>query len=212
VNIKSLRLAGLPLLGAGLLLVTGSVARADDPAAEFSIEAGPAFGQARLSGGDADLLGAAAGLKWEVGELLFSNFSLRADYLYLNSQDAQPFRRDQLDVDARFGVSLTGFLNPYLGVGLSMARTESLSYTPETDWTPGYGLSAGIGITIIPGLLHTTPAVRYAEFESLRTMTYTLDTAFHFTVIGVGLRLNYEDNLSRDAQLTTGILYAALRF
>ena len=58
------------------------------------------------------------------------------------------------------------------------------------DW------GAGVGITILPGLLHMTPALRYAEFEDLRTMTYTLDTALHFTMVGVGLRLNYEDNLS----------------
>jgi opacity protein-like surface antigen len=200
------------MLGAALLLATGSVAWADDPSTEFAVEAGPAFGQARLPGGDADLLGVAAGMKWEVGKLLFSNFSLRADYLHLDSQDTQPFRRDELDVDARFGASLTGFLNPYIGAGLSVARNDALSYTPEENWTPGYGLSAGLGITIIPGLLHTTPSVRYAEFTDLRTVTYTLDTAFHFTLIGVGIRLNYEDNLSRDAQLATGIVYATVRF
>lgn len=200
------------LFGAGLLFALVSPVRAEDPATKFSIEAGPALGRANVPGGDIDLAGLAVGGKWEVGELLFSKFSLRADYLHLDSQDTLPFQRDELDVDARFGVSLTGFLNPYVGAGLSVARNEAFAYTPEDDWTPGFGLGAGIGITILPGLLHTTPSVRYADFEDLRTMTYTLDTALHFTLLGVGLRLDYEDNLSRDGDMFRGVLYAAVRF
>jgi opacity protein-like surface antigen len=200
------------LLGAGLLCATVSQVMAEDPATSFSIEAGPALGQASVPGGDIDLAGLAVGAKWEVCELLFSKFSLRADYLHLDSQDTAPFQRDELDVDARFGMSFVGFLNPYIGAGISVARNDAFAYTPEDDWTPGFGLGAGIGITILPGLLHTTPSVRYADFKDLRTMTYTLDTALHFTIIGVGLRLDYEDNLSRDADMFRGVLYAAVRF
>lgn len=204
---------GGAVLGAGLILVTASSRlAAEDPATAFAVEVGPALGQLNTPGGDADLAGYGAGFKWELGELLMTHLSLRADYVHLDSQDNLPFKRDELDVDARFGISLVGFLNPYVGAGLSVARNESLAYTPEDDWTPGYGLGAGVGITILPGLLHTTPAVRYAEFENLRTMTYSLDTALHFTLIGVGVRLNYEDNLSRDAQIASGLLYAMVRF
>lgn len=195
-----------------LLLATTPMLHAGDPATEFSIEAGFALGRLDMPGGDADLTGAAAGLQWELGKLLIADCSLRADYVHLESQDNLAFQRDELDVDARFGVSVLGFLKPYVGAGLSVARNESLGYTPKDDWTVGYGLGAGVGITLIPGLLHTTPAVRYAEFKNLRTMTYTLDTALHFTVVGVGLRVSYEDNLSRDANVTTGILYVAFRF
>lgn len=203
----------LVVLGAGLLLLaTASPLWAEDPATTFSIEAGPALGRASVPGADIDLAGVGAGLKWEVGELLMTHLSLRADYLHLDSQDSQPFQRDELDVDARFGISLIGFLNPYVGAGLSVARNESFAYTPEDDWTPGYGLSAGVGITILPGLLHMTPAVRYAEFEDLRTMTYSLDTALHLSLLGVGVRLDYEDNLSRDAQIASGVLYVSVRF
>lgn len=210
---KSFGGTSFAVLGAGLMLLAASSRLgAEDPAAAFSIEAGPALGRFDAPGGDADLVGFGAGAKWEVGKLLLADFSLRADYLHLESQDNQPFKRDELDVDACFGLALIGFLNPYVGAGLSVARNESPAYTPEDDWTPGYGLSAGVGITILPGLLHTTPAVRYAEFEDLRTMTYSLDTALHFTVIGVGVRLDYEDNLSRDAQIASGVLYATVRF
>jgi opacity protein-like surface antigen len=200
------------LLGAGLWFAPVAPVRADDPATKFTVEAGPAIGRASVPGGDIDLLGLAVGGKWEVGELLFSHLSLRADYLHLDSQDTLPFQRDELDVDARFSLSFFGFLNPYVGAGASLARNESLAYTPEDGWTPGWGLGAGIGFTILPGLLHTTPSVRYAEFEDLRTMTYTLDTALHFTIVGVGLRLDYEDNLSRDGDMFRGVLYAAVRF
>ena len=44
------------------------------------------------------------------------------------------------------------------------------------------------------------------------TITYSLDTALHFTLIGVGLRLDYEDNQTRDAQLGTATVYAGFRF
>lgn len=203
---------GATWLAVGLSLAAVAPSAADDPATTFSIEAGPALGQVRVPGADIDLTGVAVGAKWEVGEFLFSHLSLRADYLHLDSQDSIPFQRDELDVDARFSLSLLGFLNPYVGAGLSVARNEAFSYTPEDDWTPGYGLGAGVGITILPGLLHTTPAVRYAEFEDLRTMTYSLDTALHFTLVGVGVRLEYEDNLSRDAEMFRGVLYAAVRF
>ena len=195
-----------------ILLAAGSRLAAEDPATTFSVEAGPALGRVSVPGGEIDLAGVGAGMKWEVGEFLFSHLSLRADYLHLDSQDSLPFQRDEMDVDARFSMSFVGFLNPYIGAGLSVARNESFAYTPEDDWTPGYGLSAGVGITILPGLLHTTPAVRYAQFEDLQTMTYTLDTALHFTLIGVGLRLDYEDNLSRDGEMFRGLLYAAVRF
>lgn len=200
------------MLAGGLWLVAVSSSLADDPATTFSIEAGPALGQVSLPGADIDLAGVGVGAKWELGEVLFSHLGLRADYLHLDSQDSIPFQRDELDVDARFSLSLLGFLNPYVGAGLSVARNEALTYTPEDDWTPGYGLGAGVGITILPGLLHTTPAVRYAEFEDLRTMTYSLDTALHFTLVGVGVRIEYEDNLSRDAEMFRGVLYAAVRF
>jgi opacity protein-like surface antigen len=185
---------------------------AEDPATKFSVEAGPALGQANMPGGDADLLGFAAGVKWELGEVLISHLTLCADYIHLESEDAVPFQRDKLDVDARFGFTLGGFLNPYVSAGLSAAQNEAPAYTPEDDWKPGYGLGAGVGITILPKLLHTTPSVRYAEFEDLRTMTYTLDTEVHFSLLGVGLRLDYEDNLSRDGDIITGVLYASLRF
>lgn len=196
----------------GLCCALGASARADDPATDFAVEAGPALGKADMPGGDADLLGFAAGAKWEVGEVLIAHLTLRADYVHLESQDNVPFQRDELDVDARFGFSLAGFLNPYVGAGLSVAQNEAPAYTPEDDWKPGYGLGAGVGITIVPKLLHTTPSVRYAEFEHLRTMTYTLDTEVHFSLLGVGLRLNYEDNLSRDGDIVSGVLYASLRF
>lgn len=206
----SSRLAGLC---AGLVLTAvHPVLHAADPAADVSIEAGVAVGRLDVPGDDADLLGAAAGLQWEVGKLLITDFSLRADLLHLESQDNTDFRRDELDVDARFSVSVLGFMKPYIGAGVSVVRNDSGTYTPEDDWTPGYGLGAGVGFTIIPKLLHTTPAVRYAQFEDLRTMTYSLDTALHFTVVGVGLRVGYEDNLSRDGNLATAVLYANLRF
>lgn len=212
MELKLSKTSGGMLLAGGLLLGAVSQCVADDPATTFSIEAGPALGQVSLPGADIDLAGFGVGAKWEVGEFLFSHLSLRADYLHLDSQDSIPFQRDELDVDARFSLSLLGFLNPYVGAGLSVARNEAFTYTPEDDWTPGYGLGAGLGITILPGLLHTTPAVRYAEFEDLRTMTYSLDTALHFTLVGVGVRLEYEDNLSRDAEMFRGVLYAAVRF
>jgi len=196
----------------GLCCMLGNSLRADDPATQFAVEAGPVVGKVDTSGGDADLLGFAAGLKWELGEVLISKLSLRADYVHLESQDSLPFQRDELSVDARFGFSLVGFLNPYVSAGLSVAQHEAPAYTPEDDWKPGYGLGAGVGITIVPKLLHITPSVRYAEFESLRTMTYTLDTEVHFTVFGVGLRVDYEDNLSRSGDIVSGVLYAALRF
>jgi len=206
---KHRRFAGLC---AGLALTTAPLLHAGDPATDFSVEGGFAVGQADMPGGDADLLGYAAGFQWEVGKLLITDFGLRADFVHLESQDNTAFRRNKLDLDARLGVSLIGFLNPYVAAGTSFASSEAPGYIPEDDWTLGYGLGAGVGITILPGLLHTTPSVRYAEFDDLRTMTYSLDTALHFTVIGVGLRLDYEDNLSRDGNIITGVLYAAFRF
>lgn len=208
---ESLRTLRLTLAIAAGLTATARL-HAEDPATDFAVEAGPALGQANMPGGDADLLGFAAGVKWEVGEVLISHLTLTADYVHLESQDNVQFQRDKLDVDGRFGFSLAGFLNPYVSAGLSVAQNEAPAYTPEDDWRPGYGLGAGVGITIIPKLLHTTPSVRYAEFEDLRTMTYTLDTEVHFSVFGVGLRLDYEDNFSRDGDIITGVLYASLRF
>src|SRR5689334_19828091 len=137
-------------LGAGL---AASSLYADDPATKFSIEAGPAWGQVTAGDNDGEVLGFAAGAKWEVGKLLISKLSLRGDYLHLESQDDLPFKRDELDVDARLTFSLLGFLSPYASAGLSVVRNDSAAYTPNDDWTPGYGLGAGVGITLLPGLL-----------------------------------------------------------
>jgi hypothetical protein len=76
----------------------------------------------------------------------------------------------------------------------------------------GGAAGAGVGITLIPALLHMTPSIRYVSYDSLETVTYALDTALHFTVVGVGLRLSYEDDRTHEAHLSTATLYAALRF
>jgi opacity protein-like surface antigen len=203
-----MRLA-LPLATLGMLCPT---LRADDPASDFTLEAGPTLGQLDASGTEADLQGFHAGLKWALTELGPFGLSLKADYLYLDSQDTFVFTRNQFDLDARLGMSLVGFLNPYVGAGASTVNIESPGYTAEDGWTPGFALGAGVGITILPGLLHTTPALRYVQYDRLETMTYSLDTALHFTVVGVGLLLQYEDNLDSDAQIAMGTIYAALRF
>jgi opacity protein-like surface antigen len=203
----------LPLLCAGLALtVTTAPLRAGDPATQFAVEGGFVTGTAELPGADADLRGFAAGFQWEVGELLFSDFSLRGDFVHLESENNVAFKRNKLDLDARATVTFIGFLNPYVGLGTSFAHSEAPGYIPEDKWTPGYALSGGVGITILPALLHTTPSLRYAHFEDLETLTYSLDTAFHFALFGVGVRLDYEDNLSRDGNIFTGVLYGTFRF
>lgn len=144
--------------------------------------------------------------------LLASASSLRADYRHLASTDGKGFHRDDADADLRFDVSVVGILTPFVSAGLSCDRSNTLAYNPEDGWDAGYTLGAGVGITVVPGFIHTTPSVRFVSSDRLDTVTYTLDTAAHFTLVGVGLRLSYEDNLSRSGSLTSAVLYATLRF
>jgi opacity protein-like surface antigen len=209
---SSFRRAARLALALATVMMLPPALRADDPGADFTLEAGPTLGQLDASGTEADLQGFHAGVKWELADLLMTGLSLKADYLHLESQDNFVFTRDQFDLDARLGMSLVGFLNPYLSAGASTVNIESPGYTAEDGWTPGYALGAGVGITILPALLHTTPAVRYVQYDQLETITYSLDTSLHFTVLGVGLLLQYEDNLDADAQIAMGTIYASLRF
>jgi opacity protein-like surface antigen len=196
---------------AGLVAsVTPAFLRADDPGTKMSIEAGVAYGKLEATGFDVDLKGAAAGFNFEIGKFLMTDLGLRADVSHLESNDDKtPFKRDLSSVDVRFGLSVVGILKPYVTAGGSYQRTEAAI---KGDWELGGALGAGLGVTLLPGLLHTTPSIRYVSYDNLETVTYALDTALHFTVVGVGLRLSYEDDRTNEAHLSTATLYAALRF
>ena len=211
MNSKTLRRLAA-LVSSALVFAAASSLRADDPAASRSLELGAAYGWLQQPGGNAELAGYAGSLKFNLGKLLISGLSLRTDYRHLASPDGKGFRRDDIDADLRLDVSVVGILTPYVSAGGSLDRSNTLAYNPENGWDAGYALGAGVGITVVPGFLHTTPSVRFVSSDRLNTMTYTLDTALHFTLVGVGLRVSYEDNLSRNGSLTSAVIYAALRF
>lgn len=198
-------------LFAGLAAVWASPClRADDTGTRMSIEAGLAYGKLEATGFDADLKGVAAGFSFELGKFLMTDLGVRADLSQLESNDDKsPFKRDLYSADIRFGLSVVGILKPYVTAGGSYQRSET---TIKGDWELGGALGAGLGVTVIPGLLHTTPSIRYVSYDNLETVTYALDTALHFTVVGVGLRLSYEDDRTHEGHLSTATLYAALRF
>ncbi|MFA6286827.1 MAG: hypothetical protein WC661_05520 [Opitutaceae bacterium] len=200
------------LVSSALALASASSLRADDPASDHSLEAGAAYAWLQQPGGNAELAGYAAGLKYNLGKLLVTGLGLRADYRHLASPDGKGFRRDDIDADLRLDVSVVGILAPYVSAGLSFDHANTLAYNPEDGWDAGYALGAGVGITLVPGFIHTTPSVRFVSSDRLDTATCTLDTAAHFTLVGVGLRVSYEDNLSRSGSLTSAVLYATLRF
>lgn len=196
---------------AGLIVVAASpFLRADDPGAKMSIEAGAAYGKLKATNLDLDLTGATAGLNLELGKFLVTDLGVRADFSHLESKDDRlPYERDLFGADVRFGLSVVGILKPYITAGASYQRNEAAL---TDDWKLGGALGAGLGITLVPGLLHTTPSIRYVGYDEFKTITYALDTALHFTVVGVGLRLSYEDDRTHEAHLSTATLYGALRF
>jgi opacity protein-like surface antigen len=210
---KTMKTLRTCLLAGLVAALTSPCLRADDPGARMSIEAGASYGQLDITGGTSELVGAAAALNFELGKFLMTDLGVRADYSYLESKDAGlSFKRELFDGDVRFGVSVVGIFKPYVSLGVSYHRYDAPGTFVENDWKVGGAAGAGVGITLIPKLLHITPSIRYVSYDSLETVTYALDTALHFSVLGVGLRLSYEDDRTHEAHLSTATLYAALRF
>ncbi len=200
------------LLASLVLIASAPLVRADDPASNTSFKVGASYGRISAPGLSTDVAGFGAGFNWELGEFLNTDLGWSVDYHHLESTGNKVFKRDDLDTDLRFGFGLMGIFKPYVAAGLSFDHNDAPAYTAQKDWTAGYALGGGVGITVVPGLLHTTPSVRYVNSNNLDTITYSLDTALHFSLVGVGLRLDYEDNQTRDGHLASAMVYAGLRF
>lgn len=176
----------------------------------FSID--PTAAWLKTSSGDADMAGIGGTAQFHIGELFVFDASLRGSYAYLTSTDSTDIERQDSDVDLVLSGSLLGFLVPYVTAGVSYDKTDAVTYSGSSDWDAGLALGAGVEITVIPKLLSVTPAIRYVEAEHTDTVTYSLDAQFHLSLIALGARASYEDNLSRDGDYTTVAAYASFRF
>jgi len=195
---------------AAALSATLSLSAADNEKTSFSVA--PTAAWLETSAGDIDLAGMGGTAQLHLGELLIFDASLRGSYAYLTATDSSDVERQDGDVDLVLSGSLLGFLVPYATAGVSYDKTDAIAYSGSSDWDAGLALGAGVEITIIPKLLSVTPAVRYVEAEHTDTATYSLDAQFHLSIIAVGVRAAYEDNLSRDGDCTTVAAYASFRF
>ena len=191
-------------------LAAVSLSAAANEKTSFSID--PTAAWLKTSAGDADLAGIGGTAQFHIGELFVFDASLRGSYAYLSSTDSSDVERHDSDVDLVLSGSLLGFLVPYATAGVSYDKTDAIAYSGSSDWDAGLALGAGVEITLIPKLLSVTPAVRYVEAEHTDTVTYSVDAQFHLTVVALGVRATYEDNLSRDGDYTTVSAYASLRF
>jgi hypothetical protein len=205
-----LALFAAPALALAPAFVASS-ARADE-GGPLRLSAGPALGRLDSRAGDADLAGFTGSLQLPVGSLLGFDLSLRGSYTYLVSTDSTDLERQDADLDLVFSTSVLGFLNPFATVGVSYDRFDALAYSGDADWDPGLAAGIGVKLTLLPGLLHLTPAVRYVDADSTDSVTALLDAQLTFTALSVGAVVAYEDNRSRDGELVTAALYAALSF
>jgi hypothetical protein len=210
MNTRRLLPAALATVAA--LLSLAPLARAADTNQRTSFEAGPAGAWYDFSGGDADLAGIGGSARLHLGQLLVFDTSLVGSYSYLTSTDSADYERHDTDLDLVLSASFLGFLVPYATVGVSYDYFDATAYSGTDDWDPGYALGAGVGVTLIPALLDLTPSVRFVDGPDLDTVTYSLDARLHFSILVVGARAAYEDNLSRDGEATSATGYVALRF
>ena len=200
----------LSLALAAALSATLSLSAAANEKTSFSVE--PTAAWLSTSAGDVDFAGIGGTAQIHLGEMFIFDASLRGSYAYLTSTDSSDAERQDSDVDLVLSGSLLGFLVPYATVGVSYDKTDVIAYSGSNDWDAGVALGAGVEITVIPKLLSVTPAIRYVEAEHTDTVTYSLDAQFHLSVIALGARASYEDNLSRDGDYTTVTAYASFRF
>lgn len=174
--------------------------------------AGPAMAWLDSSAGDAELGGFTGTTQLHIGHLLIFDVSVAGSYSYLSSTDSTDLERQNGDADIVLATSLLGIFSPYVTAGVSYDRFDSLAYSKDNDWDSGFAAGLGVEIMIFPKLLSVTPSVRYVDADQTDTVTYALNAEFHFSVLAVGAGVSYEDNLSREGNLTTASLYAALRF
>ncbi|MGC4075041.1 MAG: hypothetical protein QM760_21580 [Nibricoccus sp.] len=204
---KSARLLACLLLPS-LITVTLSAAENE----KTVLSAGAAAGSLETRIGDADLAGGTGTVQLHLGELMLFDASLRGSYTYLKSTDSTNIERQYADIDLIFSASALGICTPYGMVGARYDKFDALAYSGNADDQTGLGLGAGVEIAVLPGLLSITPYGRYVTAEKLETLTYGLDAQLHFTVLSAGLNVTYEDNLSREGNLTTVTAYVGLRF
>lgn len=194
------------------LLASAPLAHAASTNDRTSFNVGPAGAWYDFSGGGADMAGLGGSARLHLGELFLFDASLVGSYTYQTSSDSTDFERHDTDLDLVLSGSLLGFLVPYATVGVSYDYFDASAYSGSDDWDAGYALGAGVGITIIPAFLDVTPSVRFVDGADLDTVTYAIDAQLHFSVLAVGVRAAYEDNLSRDGEATSATGYVALRF
>ena len=203
----------LPALATLVGIISVSpLASAADTNQRTSIDVGPAGAWYDFAGGDADLAGVGGSARLHLGQLLVFDASLVGSYSYLTSTDSTDYERQDTDIDLVLSGSFLGFLVPYATVGVSYDYFDATAYSGGDDWDAGYALGAGVGITLIPALLDVTPSVRFVDGSDLDTATYAIDARLHFSILAVGVRAAYEDNLSREGEATSATGYVALRF
>ncbi len=206
-------------LSSGLLCLAAAAATALCPASLQAkeadgawIEVGPAYAWLETGPARTELAGVHVGAQTDLATLAMFELSARAGYTYLESVEAGALHRHAGGADLLLSGSLLGILTPYAGLGVGVVQSNGLAYTGTEDAQAGGTVEAGLGITVVPALLQLTPSVRYFRADKLETATYSLDAQLHLSFLGVGVRGEYEDNLSRDGNLTTVMAYATLRF
>lgn len=207
MNTKSLRILTGLLLPA---LAATTLSAAENENTFFSI--GAAIGQLETPLGDADLGGGTAIAQFHVGELFLFDTSLRGSYTYLKSTDSTSVERHDADLDAVFSASALGLFTPYAMVGISYDKFDALNYSKNADYDTGFSLGAGVEIAVVPGLLSISPYGRYVMADQLDTLTYAVDVQLHFTALCAGVNVAYEENRSREGNLTSATAYVGLRF
>lgn len=202
----------LPFLTGALLtaLAVLQLPAAENEKAVFSF--GAAASQLETPVGDADLAGGTGVVQLHLGELMLFDTALRGSYTYLKSTDSTHLERHDSDLDLVFSASALGLFTPYGLVGASYDKFDALAYSENSDAEFGVALGAGVEIAVLPGFFSLRPYARYVVSDKLDTLTYAIDAQLHFSVLSAGVNVAYEDNLSRDGNLTTATAYVGLRF
>ncbi len=176
------------------------------------VEAGPAYARMEAGPGKLDMAGVYAGAQLSLIEFTAFELAARGAYTYLDSSESVSAHRHAGGAELVLSASAPGVITPYVAGGVSACRTDALVYAGSDDTLVGPAAEAGVEFTVVPKLFAVTPSVRRFRTDELDTITWALDARLHFSLLGVGVRGEYEDNRSRDGRLTTVMAYAALRF